>query len=419
MSRFITESFDPSTLNISSDDIVINVGSTRTYTTINQAVASMDLAHTGRYFILVDPGTYDHMPVYLYQPEWSGRLYILSASYLNGGGKFTTNNFTSNAKVYYTGTQASSFFNTQPDVILNIIPDPNFNSQLPIGTQLAAQSAYMDLSTDSDFSEISYGFIADGGFVLYLAGFQLKGSFDDGNNVTPNILYAINGSTIITMDGSMSYNGGVNALVALLGSNIVSRRSLFQNIANFCIYSFYSSTVIASESVFIGPGQNASDIQSINLTSGLIPTNVESVTLQPSVCACHDNSISYIGYSYSTGFNRSIESAYNSYIYSMLSDHEYYGTARPVFYARACSHIQAYYSVFTSVGSIAVSAALSVIELNYSIVNSFIYGGVQAINNSSVAVFGISSITVNAANFSNIPVANYNTSQPDGSIIHY
>jgi hypothetical protein len=419
MSRFITESFDPTELNISSDDVILNVGSTRMYTTINQAVADLDLTHTGRYFILVDPGTYDHTPVYFYQPELSGKLYILSASYLNGGGKFTTSNFSISAYTTYNGSQASSFYNTEPDVFLNLIPDPNFNNQLPTGTSLSALQAYVSLDSTCDFSQLSYGFIADAGFVLYLAGFQLNGSFNDGTNITHNILMAVNGANIITMDGSMVYNGGSNALVSLHGSTIVSRRSIFKNIANVCAYSFYSSTITVFASVFIGPGQNANDIQYIQFTSAVIPTNQSSVTNQPCIGACHDNSDLYIGYSWSTGFNRALESAYNSYIYATYSRYDNYGSASNVLYAQGNSSIQSYYGTFNNVGSVAVAQGLSMIEVNGSVLNGFTGTALQAINNATIAAYNISQTTANLPNFSNIPMANRNVSQPDGSIIHY
>lgn len=419
MSRFITESFDPTQLNITDSDVILNVGATRNYTTINQAISSLDLSHTGRYFILVDPGTYDHTPAYFYQPELSGRLFILSASYLNGGGKFTSSVFTTNAYSLYHSAQASSYYNTAPDVILNLIPDPNLNNQLPVGTQFSGVQSYIDLSSDTDFSQVSYGFIADAGFVLYLAGFQLNGSFDDGNNVTHNVLYALNGANIITMDGSMVYNGGVNALVALMGSTIVSRRSIFQNIANVCAYSFYGSTIMVNTSVFIGPGRNASDIQYVEYTSVLNPSNQGSVTLQPTIGVCYDNSDLYIGYSWSTGFNRPLLAAYNGYIYCYSSRFDNYGTGNSVLYAQGCGNIQAYYCGFNNVGSVATSIGLSVIELNDSTINGFSGTALQAIYNATIAAYIISGTTMNLPNFSNIPVANYNLTQTDNSIIHY
>ncbi len=262
MARNITEgSGNTDTANY-PDPYIVYVGPQRTFTNIRDAVDSLlGLRFNQQIIIQVDDGTYDHYPVYLDNPNLSGRLTI-QGNTANLGA-----------------------------VVLNCIPDPLLNQRIKPGTNLASHSTYFKLDNTADFSAISYGFLAVDGFKLKLSGFHINGTVNDQVNVTHYALGAINGGSIFCLDNSISIYGAMNGIVAIRFGKVSANYVVFSQIQSVCVWAFYKSWVSVNGSQFIGPGSTSTGF-TLTMTS-LNGSNNPSITYQALPFRIHDGSIGY------------------------------------------------------------------------------------------------------------------------------
>lgn len=246
------------------DPFIIYVGPQRTFTNIRDAVDSLlGLRFNQQIIIQVDDGTYDHYPVYLDNPNLSGRLTI-------------------------QGNVASP-----GALILNCIPDPLLNQRIKPGTNLASPYIQYKLDNTADFSNISYGFIAADGFKLKLSGFQINGSMADQVNVTHYGIGAINGGSIFCLENSMIFFGGMNGIVASHFGKVSANKAIFSQICSASAWAFYKSWLSVNGAQFIGPGHTNPGV-TLTMTS-IIGTDKSSYNFLSAPFRLSDGSIGYFG----------------------------------------------------------------------------------------------------------------------------
>lgn len=284
MTRSITTGSGNTDTSNYPNPFIINVGASRTFTNIRDAVDSLlGLRFNQQIIIQVDDGTYDHYPVYLDNPNLSGRLTIQGNNVLPA------------------------------NVNLTCIPDPLLNQRIKPGTQIGAHNAIYTLNNTSDFSNISYGFIAADGFRLKLNGFQINGSFIDQVNVTHCGIMAVNKASIFCLDNSMIIDGCMNAVAAIRFGRISINKAIFSQIQYVGVWAFFKSWVSANGSQFTGPGSSYAGITlTMPAFNGL---GTSSTTYKATPFMVHDGTICYFNGSSFDQFPAGASAHYQSYVF--------------------------------------------------------------------------------------------------------
>lgn len=266
------------------DPFVINVGPQRTFTNIRDAVDSLlGLRFNQQIIIQVDDGAYNHYPVYLDNPNLSGRLTI-------------------------QGNIANP-----AALVLNCTPDPLLNQRIKPGTNIGTPNTANKLDNTADFSNISYGFLAVDGFKLKLSGFQINGSVNDQVNVTHYALGAINGGSIFCLENSMIISGGMDGIVAVRFGKVSANRIIFAQVQNVSVWAFYKTWVSVNGAQFIGPGSTSAGF-TLTMTS-INGANNPSITYRALPFSIHDGSVGYFGRSTFSHFPLGASVQFQAYAY--------------------------------------------------------------------------------------------------------
>lgn len=387
-------------------NVLINVGPTRVFTSIYAAIQSIiGKIPVGNILIKVDDGVYNEPSMYLADPNLSGRLAIV------GNLKNPSN------------------------CQINCLPNPGLSAQIGPYITLNDDSSRQQYALETDYTNISHGFITDQGFILRLGGFWIKGttpayvsSFDinTGQNRTHACLYALNGSSIICANYSMILDGAYSPAILNHCATIQGVGTIFNNIANIGIWCFYNSRAIFPNSTLNGPGMTGTGAVLTNPNFGpngspLGYDNQEYGILSCVPFYCNDSSSIVLTYSLIQNFPLGGQVIYNSssfFTYSTFKNIGYNPSSdnnNGCINARRNASANMEYATFNNV-YLPYAGGSSVIDANYSSATNCPRGFYVALHGQIYAA-------LTQSKMSNVPSPYMglasSTKTPDGSVINY
>ena len=384
-------------------NVIINVGPTRVFTSIYAAIQSiLKTIPAGNILIQVDDGVYNEPSMYLAEPNLSGRLSIVG-NLLNP----------SNCRI-------------------NCLPNPALSAQIGPYITLNDDSSRQQYALETDYTNISHGFITDQGFILRLGGFWIKGttpayvsSFDinTGQNRTHACLYALNGSSIICANYSMILDGAYSPAILNHCATIQGVGTIFNNIANIGIWCFYNSRAIFPNSTLNGPGMTGSGavLTNPNFGPSLGYNGQYFETLGISPFYCNDSSCIVLTYSLIQNFPLGGQILYNSSGFFTYSTFKNISNNIPIYNDYGCVNARRgatanmENATFNNV-YLPYAGGLAVIDANYSSATNCPRGFYAAAHGQIYAV-------LTQSKMSNVPSPYMglasSTKTPDGSVINY